>query len=199
MKMIDVYYDYRSPYAYFITDEIAVLAGRTGAEVCWHPVSIHILLNLQAGKAPWAAYVDPLPPVKRRYLLTDVARGAEFRKIPMKMPVSLDSVNALKATLRLQGSEGEQRFRENIWQAIWTEGKDISDLGVLQACASHLGPSADAIMRSSQDRLYDTMLEEKSIAAFAKGIFGVPAMCVDGEVFFGSDRLDVLEWRLKIS
>lgn len=75
---IEIYFDYRSPYAYFLWGDASGFVERTGALLDWRPVSIDVLLNLQAGRSPWAPYEDPLSPIKRQYLYLDVARGAAY-------------------------------------------------------------------------------------------------------------------------
>lgn len=196
MSTIDVYYDYRSPYAYFMSRQLPPLASRLGIEAHWHPVSIHVLLNLQVGRAPGAPYQDPLPPIKRQYLMTDVVRGAQQRQLPIALPKSLDSLRALQVSLRLEGSEAEPLFRDCVWQAMWIQQKDTSDPEVLVACLDHLGAEASPIVSSALSDDYAKGIEARSIDAFSKGVFGVPSIVANAEVFFGSDRLDALEWRL---
>ena len=196
MHSIDVYYDFRSPYAYFMGQQLPSLAARLGVEARWLPVSIHMLLNLQVGRPPTAPYQDPMPPIKRQYLMTDVVRGAQQRRLPISLPKSLDSVRALQVGLRLEGLEGEARFRDRVWQAMWTEQADASDPEVLVACLDHLGPEARTIVASALTEEFAHALGRRSVDAFSKGVFGVPSIVSGGEVFFGSDRLDALEWRL---
>ena len=201
MPSIDVYYDYRSPYAYFTSKDLPAVAKRTPFEAVWRPVSIHILLNLQIGRDPWTPYEDPLPPIKRRYLLQDVMRGAEQRGLPIQTPASLNSLGALDATLKLQGSTVEPAFRDRVFRALWEEQKDISKPAVLEAIAADLGEEARQAVRSAkfgQPENGEALrgLETCSLEAFNQGVFGVPSFVLDGEVFFGADRLDVLEWRL---
>lgn len=87
-EQVDVYYDFRSPYAYFAAWRI--LRERLAAPVTvnwrWRPVSIDILLNLQAGRDPCAAYVDPLAAPKRRHLVADVRRCAALYGAPLVPP-----------------------------------------------------------------------------------------------------------------
>src|SRR6266550_1500359 len=85
---IDAYYDFRSPYAYFANYRIrhGLFALPCPATWRWRPVSIDILLNLQAGRDPWAAYVDPLSGPKRAHLIADVRRTAAFYGAPLRAP-----------------------------------------------------------------------------------------------------------------
>src|SRR3954449_4615375 len=75
---IDIYYDFRSPYAYLAWWRIRRQQALSSWKWRWKPVSIDVLLNLQAGREPLALYVDPLPPPKRKHFLADVRRSANF-------------------------------------------------------------------------------------------------------------------------
>src|SRR5258708_13754048 len=99
---IEAYYDFRSPYAYFANHRI-----REGSFVppvpvkwLWRPVSIDVLLNLQAGRGAWAAYSDPLSGPKRAHLLPDVPRNAAFFTVPLRPPKPLPppSIPTLSST-----------------------------------------------------------------------------------------------------
>jgi 2-hydroxychromene-2-carboxylate isomerase len=77
---IETYYDFRSPYAYFADYRLRKgnLGFASNAEWVGRPIFIDVILNLQAGHAPWASYVDTLIPPKRAYLMADIRRMAEF-------------------------------------------------------------------------------------------------------------------------
>ncbi|MCK1394551.1 DsbA family protein [Bradyrhizobium sp. 1] len=77
---IETFYDFRSPYAYFAN--YRVRRGKLGfaKNVEWvgRPIFIDVILNLQAGREPWAPYIDTLIQPKRTYLMADIRRMAEF-------------------------------------------------------------------------------------------------------------------------
>jgi len=83
---VETYYDFRSPYAYFA--DYRIRNGDVGlvAEVEWigRPIFVDVILNLQAGKEPWAPYVDTLIPPKRTYLMADIRRMAAFYGVPYR-------------------------------------------------------------------------------------------------------------------
>ena len=85
---IEAYYDFRSPYAYFANHRIrhGLFVPPVPVKWLWRPVSIDVLLNLQAGRDAWAAYSDPLSGPKRAHLLADVRRNAAFYNIPLRAP-----------------------------------------------------------------------------------------------------------------
>jgi 2-hydroxychromene-2-carboxylate isomerase len=111
---IEAYYDFRSPYAYFANHRIrqGLFVPPVPVKWLWRPLSIDVLLNLQAGRDAWAGYSDPLSGPKRAHLLADVRRNAAFYNIPLRAPKPPrpNSIPALCAAALL-GPEGHDDFR----------------------------------------------------------------------------------------
>jgi 2-hydroxychromene-2-carboxylate isomerase len=195
---IDAYYDFRSPYAYFANFRIrqgsfTLLSPTTWR---WRPVSIDILLNLQAGRDAWASYVDPLSGPKRAHLVADVRRTAEFYGTPLRAPKPQrpNSIPAL-CTAALLDPEGHDGFRNAVFEALWQEQRDIGDPSVLASCLARAGRDPGLVDRALLPEAR-TALADATTLAFANGIFGVPTFVYNDEVFFGNDRLEMLQWRL---
>ena len=195
---IEVYYDFRSPYAYFANHRI-----RQGSFVppvpvkwLWRPVSIDILLNLQAGRDAWAAYSDPLSASKRAHLLADVRRNAAFYNAALRAPKPPrpDSIPALCAAALLD-PEGHDAFKNAVFEALWQQQRDIADMTVLEECLMRADRDPDLAKRAIAPAARATLADETS-RAYTNGIFGVPTFVSNNEVFFGNDRLDMLGWRL---
>ena len=140
-ERVDVYYDFRSPYAYFAAWRIhqRQFVPPVAVEWRWHPVSIDILLNLQAGRDPWAAYVDPLAPPKRRHLVTDVRRSAAFYGAPLAPPFvpRPDPAAALCAALVLDQSGIQyDAFLTAVFDEMWCRAGNIGARKCWQAALS---------------------------------------------------------------
>jgi 2-hydroxychromene-2-carboxylate isomerase len=195
-RTIEAYYDFRSPYAYFANHRIhrGLFVPPVPVKWLWRPVSIDVLLNLQAGRDAWAVYSDPLSGPKRAHLLADVRRNAAFYKLPMRAPKPPrpNSIPALCAAALL-GDDDD--FRNAVFDALWQQQRDISDSSVLAECLMGTGASPDLVHRALASRAREALAED-SRRAYANGIFGVPTFVCDNEIFFGNDRLDLLGWRL---
>lgn len=196
--MIEAYYDFRSPYAYLanrrVRDGSFVLP--TGAAWVWRPVSIDVLLNLQAGREAWASYSDPLSPPKRAHLIADVRRNAAFYGIALRppRPPRPNSVPALCLAASLDA--GEPSFRNAVFDVLWQEQRDIADPRVLEACLSVAGRAKNPVDRAFSPEAKDALAADTK-RAYAAGVFGVPTFVLNDEIFFGNDRLELLAWRLK--
>src|SRR5262245_34639472 len=195
---IDVYYDFRSPYAYFTSHQLRNIdVIRRGHAWRWRPVSINVLLNLQAGREPLAPYADALSAPKRAHVLADVFRLAAFHALPLQTPKPLrpDCLPALFIAAELEESE-RSAFNDAVFEAFWQQQQDISKPEVLRRCLARASTRHDLIDLAFGDAARVKITNE-TVAAFARGIFGVPTFAVDNEVFFGSDRLDLLLWTIE--
>lgn len=195
MTTIEVYFDFRSPYAYFASHRIRRGLVRTDIAFAWRPVSIDILLNLQAGREAFAPYVDPLSAPKRAHLIADVRRLASYYDLPLKAtrPRRPNSIPALcLATLLPEGQRAHFVFA--VFDALWREQQDIADAAVLARCLA--GGPADTLMRTFEAAAR-AELAERTEQAYARGVFGVPTFGCGDEIFFGNDRLDLLLWSLE--
>jgi 2-hydroxychromene-2-carboxylate isomerase len=198
---IDVFYDFRSPYAYFVAHRLRHQLFQAPVPVNWNwrPVSIDVLLNLQAGREPLAPYVDPLPAPKRRHLLADVRRCAEIYNAPLKppRPARPNPQTALcVASLLCKRGIADCNFRNAVFAALWEEQRDIADLSVLRDCLSTTDVAFTTIEEASTPEFRAELIRETQ-QAYQSGIFGVPTFMLGDEIFFGNDRLDMIGWRLR--
>lgn len=196
--VVEAFYDFRSPYAYFAAHRIreGLFVPPVSVEWLWRPVSIDILLNLQAGRDAWADYVDPLCAPKRKHLVADVRRAAEFYGAPLRPPnpPRQNSIAALCVATMLEGAAHEI-FRNSIFNALWQNQTDIADPETLKACLVRAGVAPE-ILNLALSPVARTKLAACTEQAYARGIFGVPSFVCDGEILFGNDRLEMLAWRL---
>jgi 2-hydroxychromene-2-carboxylate isomerase len=191
---VQVFFDFRSPYAFFTAHRIASECRDPAFAdaVQWRPVSIDMLLSLQAGRPALAPYSDPLCPAKRRHLVADVQRHARRYRIPLRKPARErpDSTVALAISLLLESrQQRHDAFRKAVFEALWIRQLDIADGGVLADCLAHDGLGPDTV-REARAKASVDMLVDASERAYASGVFGVPIFIVGAELYFGNDRLD---------
>lgn len=78
-------------------------------------------------------------------------------------------------------------------RAVWAEDRDISDPAILRAIAEAQGLDATAVLNRAEDPVYAERLAANTRAALDAGVFGSPSFVLDGELYWGQDRLDLLE------
>jgi 2-hydroxychromene-2-carboxylate isomerase len=200
---IETYYDFRSPYAYFADYRVRKAALGFSPEVEWvgRPIFIDVILNLQGGRDPWASFGDTLIPPKRAYLMADIRRMAAFYGAPYKpswrWPARPNQVPALCVASLLSG-QTEGAFRSTIFDGLWHEQQDIADPAFLRDAVARAGGNP-AVVDQAGDPAVHEALTRRTAEAYASGVFGTPTFVWNGEIFFGTDRLDVLAWKVNSS
>ena len=191
MAEVDFFYDLRSPYTYFAWHRRNVLES-VGASLSLRPVSIDVLLSLQAGRQPWAEYVDPLAPPKRSHLFADIPRMAKYWNIPLGGPRSFKpgSKQAMCfATALYSTGDNQSEFVDAALKALWIDAKDLEAPHVLAdiESSSPINALTDAERQAALEEL-----TANTRAAYELGVFGVPTFRYRDKIYFGADRMDVL-------
>jgi 2-hydroxychromene-2-carboxylate isomerase len=191
MTAIDVYFDYRSPFAYLASELLPDFADRSSVELRWKPIDIMQLSNYASGL--------PYSPVKRRYVAIDAARSAEYHGVAMRMPKPHPVLSSMALGLAFS-TLSEPSFAElhrALFRAAWRDQHDIGSRDVLADCISSVGGPVDDWLEQAESPVSVAGLEALTADAEACGVFGVPTMVVEGEIFWGLDSLPMFEWRLE--
>jgi 2-hydroxychromene-2-carboxylate isomerase len=137
-------------------------------------------------------------PNKARWMIGDMARwakryGIELR-VPSRFPVSTVSTQrALVAADRLFGEAAQKTLAKALFHAYWVADEDVSDKAVIARIAKGAGLDADAIVAAIDAQETKDVLRASTDEAVSRGAFGAPAMFYEGELFWGNDRLTLLE------
>lgn len=188
---IDFYFDFSSPYGYLGSELIEPLAARHGRQVAWHPVLLGVVFKATGG-APLTTL-----PIKGDYSKLDFARSARFLGIPYRLPsrFPIATQNAARAFLWLQERDAvlARNFGQAAYRAYFAEDIDISDTERLMVIASSLGIDRDRLQAAIADPQLKERLRVLNDEALARGVFGSPFFFIDGEPFWGVDRLPQME------
>jgi len=191
---IIVWFDFASPYAYFAMDAAERLAAAHGREIEWRPILVWAVLKAQSVPAPME------PPAKRAYFHTDMARSAAFHgaayRAPHKFPLSSHHAARLYYAVAEQEPDRAHALRRDLFSAYFAQGIDISEPTALIEIVSRRGVSAEAARAALVGEIGRHRLADEIDNAVAAGVCGSPWFLVDGEAFFGADRLPQIAWRL---
>lgn len=184
---IDFFYDVVCPYAYLASRRIEAVATRCGATVRWRPVLLGGLLRTVG------APDDPnlvMAEAKARLSRADRHRFAERLGVPLVQPPGhpVRTVVAMRLCLAAQG-ERRVGVTHALYDAYWGRGDDVADERVLARVATAHGLAADA----HRDPALRDGLREATAEAAAAGAFGVPSFVVGGTLWWGQDRLPLVE------
>ncbi|HEV7325476.1 MAG TPA: DsbA family protein [Bosea sp. (in: a-proteobacteria)] len=190
-----LYLDFASPYSYFALRPLALMAQEHGRELELRPILLWTVFKQQG-------VVNPLEkPARRRYFLEDVTRSAEFFGLPFRVPeplqISAHLAGRLHHAWTATRPQDGLRLASEIFEAFFVKGEDIADPAVLANLPCLTGETPDAIRVMIDGPEGRQRLGEAVIEACAAGVTGVPFVTLDGESFFGADRLPQIAWRLQ--
>jgi 2-hydroxychromene-2-carboxylate isomerase len=188
---VEFYFDFTSPYGYLASEKIDDLAARYDRRVKWRPFLMGVAL-----KATGAGILTQVP-LKGEYALRDFARSARFLEVPFMQPANfpLATVQAARAYYWLhdQDEATARAFAHSVYRGYFIDGRDISDLDVVLELAARHGADRATLTAALNDAPLKERLKAECAAAIARGVFGSPIIIVDGEPFFGADRLPQVE------
>ena len=190
---IDFYFDFSSPFGYLASHRIDALGEEFGREVDWRPFLLGV-----AFKTTGARPLNELP-LKGDYFRRDIPRTARLLETPFTWPRPFPflAVAASRAFYWLDGRDPAQAkaLAKAIFNAAFGEGRDVSAAATVAEIAAGLGHDRDRVLEALQDQAIKDLLRQEVDKALERGVFGSPFIVVDGEAFWGNDRLDqVAEW-----
>jgi 2-hydroxychromene-2-carboxylate isomerase len=193
---IEFYFDFISPFGYLGSTQIESVAAKYGRSVDWRPVLLGITVLKVMGLKP-----VPQTPLKGPYMARDVVRLAKLFKVPFRqhdLP-QVNSVAASRAFLWIKARDVEmaKSFAHRVFARLWIEGRDITPVPAVLEEAAAVGVDQIALSAALEGEEIKQALKSAVDAAIAKGVFGVPYFIADGEPFWGSDRLWMLEQWLR--
>lgn len=190
---LDFYFDFSSPYGYLASIRIDDIARRHGREVTWRPFLLGVAFKT-TGQAPLVEQ-----PLRGDYHRHDFARSARRFGVPFRLPevFPFPSLAAARAFYWLTDSDAPtaKALARRVYDAAFGEGRDVTPAEAIADIAEPLGISRATLLAAVNDPAVKERLKKETEAAIARGVFGSPFIFVDGEPFWGSDRLDqVEEW-----
>jgi 2-hydroxychromene-2-carboxylate isomerase len=188
---IDFYFDFSSPYGYFASTKIDVLAAKYGREVAWRPFLLGAAMKITGGV--------PLPsvPLKGDYAKRDFARSAKFYGVEFKLPSTfpIASQAPARAFYWLARSDPKQAksLAAALYRAYFVDDINISNPDDTIAVCAKYGLKADEVRAALNDPAVKDLVKAESDKAIGRGAFGSPYIVIDDEAFWGADRLEQVE------
>jgi 2-hydroxychromene-2-carboxylate isomerase len=186
-----------SPWAFLGHERFVALLRETGTEVTVRPVDYGAIFPVSGGLP-----LSKRAPQRQAYRLLELQRFAAFLGVPMNpqptfFPVNGDPASKLiVAADRALGSAAALDVAGRVGRAIWVEQRNVADETTLQAVLAEAGLPAGLWAQSLAPEVTEAYAAHTQWA-IAAGVFGAPSYVVDGEIFWGQDRLDFLASRLR--
>ncbi len=197
MTTIDYYLAPQSPWTYLGHERILRIAAAAGAAVRVLPVDLGGKIFPLSGGLP----LGQRAPQRQAYRLVDLARFRDSLELPLNLqprhfPVPADdAARLIIAVDQADGTEAALRLAGAVLAAVWVQERDIASAAtraeLLAECRLPAQRATDALAPAVQ-----SIYERHTQQAIDAGVFGAPSYVLNGEIFWGQDRLDLLQWRL---
>jgi 2-hydroxychromene-2-carboxylate isomerase len=193
-KVCEYFFGPQSPWTYLGHERFVALTKKYGVQVEIKPCELGKVFNVSGG-LPLAKR----PPQRQAYRLVELKRWSEYLQMPLNLnpkffPVPADSAAKLIIATRLaHGTDAALNVAGAIMRAVWAEERNIGDPDTLVAIALDCGHDGKSLLKSSETASVQGEYDRFTDEAIAKNVFGSPWYIVDGEGFWGQDRLDFVE------
>ena len=192
---VQYWFSTASPWTWLGSERFAELVRRSGARVEVLPVDLGAVFAATGG--------TPFPqrsPARQTYRQLELARWSRRLGIPVTLepryyPVDRGPSSRMLIAANHAGLDA-LALSHAVLRAIWVEDRDIADWQVLARIADESGLDGQALVRAAGHSQVERQYLENSRRAIEAGVFGSPTFVVDGERFWGQDRLDFLAERL---
>jgi 2-hydroxychromene-2-carboxylate isomerase len=194
--IVEFWFDFSSPYGYFASHRIDAIAETAGRTAVWKPFMLGATFQL-TGARPLSTV-----PLKGSYSLHDWDRLGRYYGVPWTLPDPFPIATLAAARvyywLAERDAAAAKRFAKACFHAYFGEGQTIEPMDAVAAIAESLGISGDEAAAAARAPEWKAALKTVGEKAVSKGVCGSPFVIVDGEGFWGDDRLVmVAEWLLR--
>ncbi len=186
---IHFYFDFISPYAYFAWRKLPALAKKYNHEIEAHPVVFGKLLD------KWGQLGPAEIPPKRNWLNEYCFRYAALNGFkynpPKKHP--FNPLAALRMSLKEVSGDDQLRVIDSIFEEGWSHGADLGDLSTLTSLLTRQSIDGETLSKKVSESEIKELLIDETTYAIEKGVFGVPTIIIDDNLFWGNDQMDHIE------
>ena len=193
-KTLEFYFDFGSPTAYLAHKRLQQLSAQYDLLIDYKPMLLGGVFKATGNTTPVAI------PAKGQYMLAhDLPRFARRYNVPLKINphFPINTLHLMRAAIAAQRLDCMPAYVDAMFDAVWVDGKNMGELDVIAQTLADNELDSEALMALSQDPEVKAQLISNTEAAVERGIFGAPTLFMDGEMYFGQDRLDFVEEALQ--
>ena len=191
-RTIDYYFSMGSPWAYLGHATFIEIAKRHGATINYKPVPLGRVFS-QTGGLPLAKR----HPARQRYRLLELQRWRARRGHPLNLQPKHSPFDAALADRVIIGivaaGKDPDPFMRRAFAGVWAEERNLADPLVVAELAEAAGLDSTSLIGMAGSDMTEAIYALNDENAVAGGVFGSPGYVLDGELFWGQDRLDFLE------
>ena len=191
---VDFYFDFGSPTAYLAYKRLRQLKQQYTFEINYKPVLLGGIFKASGNQSPVAN------PAKGAYMLThDLPRFAERYNVPLKFNpfFPINTLPLMRGACAAIEEGCFEAYVDALYSGLWQQELNLGDTEIIKTTLVAAGLDADKLMALTQQQHIKDALKAATEEVVARGAFGAPTMYIGDEMFFGQDRIDFIEERLK--
>jgi 2-hydroxychromene-2-carboxylate isomerase len=198
-KKLEFFYDCSSPWTYLAFTKIEEVAARNKADLIWKPILVGGVFNA-VNPSVYESRERPVK-AKARYYAKDLQDWAHLYKLKIGQPTvfPVNSVKAMRGAFVAQEHAKISPYSRRIFEMYWGDDRDISKDDVLREVIRTVGLDEKEYFEKIARPEYKDKLKANTDELIERGGFGSPSIFVDGDMFFGNDRLMLIEHALQHS
>ena len=190
-KQVEFLFDVGSPYSYLAYKQLPKISKEHGAEIIWTPVLLGGIFQATGNHSPAEV------PAKGRYSLIDLKRWAKEYGVSINMnpnfPINTLTLMRGAVAMQLKGRQEFARYLDAIFDAMFGKPRNMNLPAEVGAVLQEAGFDPAEFMSLASDNAVKARLKSNTDDAVNRGVFGAPTFFVDGEMFWGQDRLMFVE------
>lgn len=194
-RTVEFFFDLGSPAAYLAFRRLPALCAAASATLHWRPMLLGGVFQATGNQSPVNV------PAKGAYIFTDLQRFARRHDIPFRrnphFPINTLTLMRMATGLQVREPQRFLPYLDAMYRAIWADGLDMNDPAVVAGVLQRAGFDPDALLALAGDPEVKQRLKDDTQEAVARGVFGAPTFFVDGEMYWGQDRLDFVKEALE--
>jgi 2-hydroxychromene-2-carboxylate isomerase len=195
-RKLDFYFSFISLYTYIGYEAFEALVKKYDLEITYKPIDLHAIFSASGGLP-----VSKRPPQRQAYRFVEMQRWAIARNIPLVLkPKHHPSDPAIGHRMLIAAMSRNLDVREfirNSLKILWVDDLDIKDSKVMVAVANKSGLDGELLLKDSTSQEIDVEVNQLTVEAVERQVFGTPFFFYRDEPFWGQDRLDLLEDAIK--
>jgi 2-hydroxychromene-2-carboxylate isomerase/predicted thioesterase len=187
---VEFFFDFHSPWCFLAIDRFVQIAAKHGCPIVWKPMHLANLIDRIDGRKPLEASGAFV-----RWFMQDMQDWARQRNIVIRYhpDFPLRPSRALRCSVYAAQQGKAHEFVRATMHAYWSESRDISDLSTLGEIGASVGLDARELATAGMSSQYKELVEQNTNDAIGRGVFGAPSFLANDRLFWGNDRLEMLD------
>ena len=193
MTEVEFLFDYGSPASYLAYTQMPGLAARTGAAILWRPILLGGIFKATGNHSPAEV------PAKGAWIQADLARHAKRYAVPFRLNpfFPINTIRLMRGAVAMAEAGRLPAYSDAIYRALWVEARNLGEPEILRDTLAAAGFDPDSVLAAAETPDIKEALKLQTEAAIRRGVFGAPSFFVQGELFWGQDRLEFVEEALR--